>query len=1456
MTLLLRFVPGFRGIRVFRGSPCRIVSDSVIRLQNRPHLYVVAGRGYRLVAAAGQAILGCIIQFVVLSFMSRLSGLRFSAARRQLCGQVLCFAALLLPSVGFASGEHADRIVSVSTEELAAAQTPEVSEGSIPPPPKSSLVESSLFAAFGASAQQQQGVLSGKIVYMNSGHGWTFDPTYWRLQRGVGNEMNEDYGNLDQLNFFAQYCFNAGATVVSMRPLGHQTNEVILDNDSPGVVFAGSWSDSSQTTFWGTAGDVPYRFATLSATETATATYTPTIPVAGFYPVYTWVLAGSDRGEQLYRIRHTGGESLVRIPHHMVGNGWIYLGEYHFNAGANAASGSVVVSNLRGSAQGGVVIADAIRFGNGMGSVDRGGGVSGYPREDESMRYWVQANLAQGQSVLLYDSSDPDYDDEQDSWSAPPKMSAHMNRAEAGDIYDRIHISFHSNASTNTSARGTVALITGDPTPNQEELAEIVGGEVNDDLVALGSPPLEFPWFNKSGHTYTGGYGEIDGSSFGYEMPATIVEVAFHTSPSDAAIMRDAKGRAAVARATLHGVIKFMNAYDTNGAPPLAFLPEAPTNLRALAGTNGQISFAWTAPVSSGGSQSPTNYLLYRSTNGFGFGTPVSVGNVTSYTVSNLTAGVDYYFRVTAANAGGESMPSETVGCRAATTNNAPRVLVVNAFDRLDRSANLRHSLVGESWDPPGNSGSIERVFPRWNNAFDYIVAHGKAVAAAGWAFDSCQNEAVANNQVALSNYAIVIWAAGNEGTADETFSATEQTRLTTYLAAGGALFASGAEIAYDLGRVSGPTPADRNFLQNQLHASFSADSSGSYTATTAPAGIFAGRASATFDNGNNGIYWVKAPDAIAPVGSAVTALSYSGGTGGAAAIQYDGAVGNGRVVVFGFPFETITSATRRNEYMLDILNFLKEPGSTNVPPSIVVPPQSGYVVIGSNAPLSVIAGGSPTLSYQWRFNGTNIPAATSASYTRVNAQPVHSGYYAVIVSNAWGTAESETVLLEVMLPPLQTLWADNFDVNTAANWVTNRSSTDTRVTFNYNYTPDGIPPAPNSIGGTTRGVKFEANLVNGAVAAINISPVGQSFPGDYRLRFDMWINANGPFPDGGTGSTEHLTAGVGTAGNRVQWNTGTADGVWFAADGEGQATDTHATVPDWRAYVGTALQQTNSGVYVGGSEPNIRGNGHPYYASTFPGGQTAPALQQSNYAQQTGALAVGTVGFAWRDVIIAKTGNTVEWSIAGLKIAAVTNANLTASNIFIGYWDSFASLSDNTNLSFGLVDNVRVERFVTNVPPYLTAQPESATAATGNDIQFNVTAGGTAALAYQWSFTGTNIAGATSSSFTRLNAQAIHAGDYSVVVTNGSGSVTSAVATLTLTPSLPLQFTFIAALPDGKVSLGVTGDPGFSVLLQTSTNLVDWAALTNLLNPTGTLVFTNEPATEVPYQFFRALYP
>jgi hypothetical protein len=374
--------------------------------------------------------------------------------------------------------------------------------------------------------------------------------------------------------------------------------------------------------------------------------------------------------------------------------------------------------------------------------------------------------------------------------------------------------------------------------------------------------------------------------------------------------------------------------------------------------------------------------------------------------------------------------------------------------------------------------------------------------------------------------------------------------------------------------------------------------------------------------------------------------------------------------------------------------------GGGGVAPQITTQPLNRVVDPGGAVSFTVTAAGDAPLSYQWVLNGVGIPGATTNAYTIAGAQPADAGDYAVIVNNPSGSVTSRVAALTVY-PPHTLAFADDFDTNSSARWLVSQSSADTRVTFHYDYAADGIPSAPHSVGGTTRGVKLEANLTAGVRAAVSLSPVGQNFGGDYRLRFDLWINANGPFPAGGTGSTEYATAGLGTAGGRVQWTgTGsTADGYWFVTDGEGGASDTSTPV-DFGAYQDTTLLAANSGVYTAGTNSDARGNVNAYYTTAFPPGRTPPPLQQSTYSQQTGALAGGCVGFAWRDVIIAKRGNLVEWSVDGVKLAAFTNATVAASNIFVGYWDPYPSVSDNAALSFGLVDNVRVEIFTNSPPP------------------------------------------------------------------------------------------------------------------------------------------------------------
>ncbi|MDW8310320.1 MAG: fibronectin type III domain-containing protein, partial [Verrucomicrobiales bacterium] len=874
---------------------------------------------------------------------------------------------------------------------------------------------------------QPAGALSGRIVFTSAGHGWTYT-TAWNLQRGVLVEMNEDYGNLDQMTLFAFYCFNAGATVVPLRPVGHQTNEVVLDNTSAGVSFSGTWStDSTSAVYWGASTSSRFRFATVASSETAVATYTPTIPVAGFYPVYTWVPHGTNRVSQLYKINHPGGQALVRVPHNMVGNGWVYLGTYYFNAGASAANGSVQISNLE-PAPGttGIVIADGIRFGNGMGSIDRGGGISRYPREEECSRYWVQHGLGNGQSSSIYDGTG---DDVSDNTGTPPRMAAAMNREDVGNMFKRVYLGFHSNATTgdtNTAtARGSIglynneSLFPGTATPNQFRWAQIVGREVTWDMTNLNAL-LEYPWYDRgSGVTYARSdfaFGEINNQYINNEFDATIIEVAFHDNVQDATLLRDPKVRNWVARAAYHAVVKYMNEFD--GAP-LQFLPEPPYNVRAVAVSNG-IAISWNTPIAQSGSGAPTGYVVYISTNGYAFGSPVSVsgGATTSVTLTNLAADTDYYFRVAAINAGGESFPSETVGCRRAAHPAWPKALFINAFDRFDRTTNLRQTPARTNYVPPGNSGSMERVLPRANNAFDYVVPHGKAISAFGLAFDSAQRQAVTNNQVLLTHYPIVIWSAGQSLT--NTFRAIEQNRVSNFLSGGGHLFVSGADIAWDLDRSSGPSAADRAFLNNQLRADLGDDvnnNSLSYTVSPATGSIFAGNPNATFDDGNRGIYWVKAPDVLTPVGSGATAaLNYVGGIGGAAAVQYNGSAGGGKVVYFGFPFETITNATVRNDYMQDVLNFFA------LPPTIATQPQSQTIVQGGNVVFAVTA--IPDLwglAYQWRLNGTNLPGATASTYAISNVQPAHAGDYSVVVSNAGGAVTSLIATLTVLVPPLIT---------------------------------------------------------------------------------------------------------------------------------------------------------------------------------------------------------------------------------------------------------------------------------------------------------------------------------------------------------------------------------------------------------------------------------------------------
>lgn len=270
-----------------------------------------------------------------------------------------------------------------------------------------------------------------------------------------------------------------------------------------------------------------------------------------------------------------------------------------------------------------------------------------------------------------------------------------------------------------------------------------------------------------------------------------------------------------------------------------------------------------------------------------------------------------------------------------------------------------------------------------------------------------------------------------------------------------------------------------------------------------------------------------------------------------------------------------------------------------------------------------------------------------------------------------------------------QQVFYDSFDTDTSSQWNVNATA-DATANWMFDYSALGIPSAPNSVGGTTLGVRFAANTAAGAQNAVSISPIGQNFSGLYTLQFDMWINVNGPFPGGGAGSTEFFTSGVGVSGTGVEWTGASSGGGWFAVDGEGGSSR------DYRAYKGTAEQFAESGQFAAGTSSaggGAHNNSDSYYTTAF-NGQDAPSLQQSAYAQQAGTVSDGALAFAWHQVTLTANGDSLNWNIDGLDIATLDATIAPFSldgNIFVGYMDVFTSVSDNPNLSFGLVDNVRV---------------------------------------------------------------------------------------------------------------------------------------------------------------------
>jgi len=341
------------------------------------------------------------------------------------------------------------------------------------------------------------------------------------------------------------------------------------------------------------------------------------------------------------------------------------------------------------------------------------------------------------------------------------------------------------------------------------------------------------------------------------------------------------------------------------------YTPVPPGQIRSFAVVNGE------SPNSLQLLYSPDDdideIIAFISYDGLSFTDTVRLA-LNSLDITGLAPDKICYIRLKGANSAGSGPVSEVLAGIPSST--APKLLIVNGFDR--------------------NSTG---------NTYNFVRQHGTALNFCGYSFESATNEAITDGLISLSDYEIVDYILGEESTVDETFSDAEQDNVEQYLQNGGKLFVSGAEIAWDLDYKGNAD--DKAFCHNYLKIAYAADAPNNqsntwYTVEPVTGTLFSNLPERSFDNGSHGTYNVDWPDVFNAINGSQGFIKFANynTAGSYAGVLFDGLFPNGtnpgKIVITGFPFETIYPESNRNSFMSEVMRFFEY--TSKITPEIVIP--------------------------------------------------------------------------------------------------------------------------------------------------------------------------------------------------------------------------------------------------------------------------------------------------------------------------------------------------------------------------------------------------------------------------------------------------------------------------------------------------------------------------------------
>lgn len=628
----------------------------------------------------------------------------------------------------------------------------------------------------------------------------------------------------------------AGANVFLPRERDTQRHEVVVDNDSSNFI-QGSYSEIiNNAKFEIITGnesgfaynneyytdrqnpflDGTYRVMKASHHATSQVEWHPNFPENGWYWVsVAYHTEDNSVPDAHYTVRHSAGTTSFTVNQKMGGGTWIYLGKFYFNKDDDNA---VILTNV--SDHHGVITADAVRFGGGMGNIARRPAdqevfnalsdpskrknalssftknvseISGQARFWEGARYWLQWAGAP-YNVFSFSEGLNDYVDDYSCRGLWVNWlnygSANVPDSTGLNIPIDLSFAFHSDAGCKLDTIvGTLGIFTtvdnkgnknaklpnGQDRYASRDLTDIVMSQIVDDVRAQINPQ----W------TRRGMWNKSYSESRRPQVPAMLLELLSHQNMEDMIYGLDPRFKFTVSRAIYKGMAKFI-ASQNGDSVVIAPLPikDFVVELDSL---QENVILRWNATIDTlEPSAMAEKYVVYTRQNGEGWDNGVLVDR--NEAVLPISKGVITGYKVVAVNSGGASMDSEILTAYSATGSKGV-VMIMNGFTRVSApEAFVAYPYagfgvsgdrgVGDGMDLQfaGDQNEFDSRLPwisddasGWGNSnsnyeFDFIPAnthdftliHGQAIADCGYSFVSSSRSAVECQLCDLKRYKLL----------------------------------------------------------------------------------------------------------------------------------------------------------------------------------------------------------------------------------------------------------------------------------------------------------------------------------------------------------------------------------------------------------------------------------------------------------------------------------------------------------------------------------------------------------------------------------------------------------------------------------------------------------------------------------------------------------------------------